>query len=396
MRTLSRYLPKSTGAILRSTIGLGLLALAITLGVGSGGNASAATSFTVGAGVGSGTIAGNVYAPGDITVNVGDTVTWTVQSDEPHTVTFGQVPTGEDPTEFSTFTGAPPNLGTNTYDGTGVVSTGLAFNGFSAGVNFTAPGDYGFGCEIHPGMNGTVHVKPAGETAETQAQLDAKATQTKNAILAQVDPLTAATVADVTSDTRSDGTKLWHIFTNAITDPAGQPGGGTGYLELLRFMPPTLQIGAGDTVEWKATSVHTVTFVAAGQTPDDLIGAAGGSPFAVPPSKPSENYDPAQTYNSGALLAGPPGTPDSFTLTFPTAGTYNYLCLIHGPFGQTGAITVAAKTAASPTPGSLPNTGGPLEDGGGGSASWVLWIALGIAALAVAGGAGLASRRLRK
>ncbi len=337
------------------------------------------------AGYGTGTVAGNVFAPGEFTIPIGSTVTWSIGSDEVHTVTFGDVPAQTDPTEASGFTGGPPDLGTVDYDGTGYLNTGIFFKGVTASVHFTAAGSFPFSCEIHPGMQGTVNVVDSGDT-DTQDDLDDKADSTNTAIEAQVDPLTASATAEVTTETRTDGTKLWKVFTNAANDPTAQPGGGTGYLELLRFIPPDVQIKQGDSVQWRATSPHTVTFLAPGQTPDDLIGQYG-DPFAVPAIKPSEEYDPTQLFTSQMLAAGPVTT---FELTFNKTGTFPFLCLLHGDLGQTGTVTVSERSS----PGTLPNTGGPPPDGGGGP-GWALWMALGLAAMAVAGVSTLAAVRRR-
>ena len=47
---------------------------------------------------------------------------------------------------------------TATYGGTGFLNSGLLFKGSSATVTFTAAGTFGFICQIHPGMSGTVNV----------------------------------------------------------------------------------------------------------------------------------------------------------------------------------------------------------------------------------------------
>jgi len=386
------------GPIMRIAALLGVpLLMAIAATTWTASQASADTPLTINMGVGSGTVAGNVYTPGEFTVHTGDSVTVGVTSDEPHSLTFGSGPSNESPDQWpSTFPNQGPDLGTMDFDGTGFANTALMFNGQTATFHFTAPGTFEFSCEIHPGMTGTVHVVAADQNADTQTTLDQKASQTSTAVLAQVDPLKAATTAQVTSQDRNDGTKLWKIFTNAINDPAAQPGGGTGYLELLQFIPPDLPIHQGDTVEWDARGVHSVTFIPAGQTPDQLEAQYGGDPFAVPPSKPSDNYDASQVYNSGMFFAGP-GAPTSFSLTFTQTGTFPYLCLLHEELGQTGTITVAARAATAtptPTPAALPQTGGPPQGGGG--MSWLAWLMLGGGLAMLASGVSLGLRRVSR
>ncbi len=86
----------------------------------------------------------------------------------------------------------------------------------------------------------------------------------------------------------------------------------------MRFVPPSLDIEAGDTVKWTALASHTVTFPAAGQDPTTI------DPFAEPATT-NAVYDGTSLYNS-ALLALGPGAPSTYELTFPDAGTFNYVC----------------------------------------------------------------------
>lgn len=388
------------------SLAAGAVALAAAIAVMlmlMGGQAQAAPdTLEVGAGVGTGTVAGNVYAPGAVTVHVGDTVMWTITSDEPHTITFGANPAGGPPPTWpiAGFTEPPPgppgpvDLGTATIGSpSAFVNTGVIFGGSTAGVTFTAEGSYAFFCAIHPGMAGTVDVVATTETKTTQAEADAAATATETLILGQVAGLRQQVLDSVTTETRADGTKVWNIFTNGDIPPAPMPGGGTGFLELLEFTPQGLTIGAGDTVHWKATAPHSVTFLKPGQDPHTL-----GDPFEVPVSKPSQTYDGQSFYNSGLLAFGPPGAPTEFDLTFPNQGTFPYLCLLHGDLGQTGTITVGATTAVSPTPTvtGLPKTGGSPTDGSSSGLSWMLAAIAGGAILATMGGLGLAYRRIAR
>lgn len=338
--------PRHTVARFRAAL-VGALILGLLLSVSFAGSAQAASTLNVGVGVGSGTVAGNVYAPGDVTILVGDSVKFTIESDEPHSVTFGNGPAGVAPPEWPAagFTGTvppPPGLAalTGTYSGTGFLNTSLLFGkGSSATVSFTAAGAFPFLCQIHPGMAGAVNVVASGTTT-TQAEADAKATLTRNAILGAVDSLEAAQTAQVTETERPDGTSSWNIFTNSGQAPAPQPGGGTGFLEIMRFVPPSLEIEAGDSVTWTALAPHTVTFPAAGQDPMTI------DPFTTPPTT-NATYDGTSLYNS-ALMAVGPGSSTTFELTFPDAGTFKYVCALHQFLGQTGTIQVAAPTITPP------------------------------------------------
>lgn len=330
----------------RAVLAAGLI-LGLLLTISFTGVAMGATTLNVGVGVGSGTVSGNSYLPGDVTILVGDSLKWTIESDEPHSVTFGNGPAGTPPDEWPVtgLTGTvPPPPGTanltGTYAGSGFLNTGLLFKGSTATVQFTAAGTLLYICVIHPGMAGTVSVVASGTTT-TQADADTKATQTRTALLGAVDALEASVEANVTETERSDGTSLWSIFTSAKQDVAPQPGGGTGYLELLRFIPPTLEIEEGDTVKWTAPSVHTVTFLAAGTDPSSV------DPFTTPPAG-GDTYDGSSLYHSGLLGIPAPGAPSTYELTFPDAGTFDYICALHVFLGQTGQIQVAAAPVITP------------------------------------------------
>ncbi len=376
---LQAAVPRRSVARLRALVATGVI-LGLLLSISFAGAAQAATTLSVGVGVGSGTVSGNAYLPGDVTILVGDSVKWTIESDEPHSVTFGNGPAGTPPDEWPvtglTGTVPPPpataNL-TGTYAGSGFLNTGLLFKGSTATVQFTAAGSLPYICVIHPGMAGTVNVVASGTTT-TQAEADAKATLTRDALNGAVSGLQAAAEAAVTETERSDGTSLWSIFTSAHGPVGPQPGGGTGYLELLRFIPQSLEIEEGDTVKWTAPSAHTVTFLAAGAPPTSV------DPFTTPPAGDS-TYDGETLHHSGLIGIPAPGVPNTYELTFPDAGTFNYICALHIFLGQTGQIQVAAApdapviTPPATDVGAL--TGAPPD---GGSP----WIAIGLlAALAV-------------
>ncbi|MDQ3554763.1 MAG: plastocyanin/azurin family copper-binding protein, partial [Chloroflexota bacterium] len=128
--------------------------------------------------------------------------------------------------------------------------------------------------------------------------------------------------------------------------PVGpMPGGGTGYLELLEFLPDDVAIEAGDTVSWTAASFHTVTFVPEGTDPASL------DPFTTPPSGDGTAYTGDSVANSGLFNAGP-GSATSFSLTFPETGAYDFVCLLHLPFGHTGTVMAGLPDSATALPAS--------------------------------------------
>jgi plastocyanin len=88
-----------------------------------------------------------------------------------------------------------------------------------------------------------------------------------------------------------------------------------------KFVPLTVTIQKGDTVEWinNAQSLHSVTTnPAVAQDPKDVSLPSGAKPF-----------------DSGFM---PPGAKWSYTFTIP--GTYKYLCLPHEKDHMIGVVVV--------------------------------------------------------
>jgi plastocyanin len=110
------------------------------------------------AGWGDRVVAADVFAPSTISVEVGDTVTWTSQSPYmPHTVSFESPFAG--PTDPNAFLPTGARSGSS-YEGgiahSGVLGPDPAFSSFS--LRFAKPGTYPYVCILHPRMSGTVHV----------------------------------------------------------------------------------------------------------------------------------------------------------------------------------------------------------------------------------------------
>jgi plastocyanin len=340
-----------SGASVRRRFGvLGAATVLATVALGTLAPATSAQStLTVGVGVGDGTVAGQAFLPGDVTVLVGDSVTFSITSDEPHTITFGEGPADAPPPFWPVagFTAppadAPPpyDLGVATYTGTEFLNTGvLPGKTSSATVEFSTAGTFPFFCAIHPGMAGQVTVVESG-TATTQAEADAAGQETSDLLLGQVDAMRADRLAATSSTDNADGTTTWNVFTDGGTTEAGPlPGGGTGFLELLEFTPPTIEIGAGDTIHWEASAPHSVTFIPDGVDPATVFpteeasfGPLGGA-----------TYDGTAPTSSGVLVfpidpSTPP--PTEYVLTFPTAGTYPFFCILHSSLGQLGTVVVS-------------------------------------------------------
>jgi LPXTG-motif cell wall-anchored protein len=337
--------------------------------------AGAASSFTVEAGWDSadhGNLA-QLYLPGSITVNVGDTVTWSLGGLEPHTVTFGPppFPPGSD------LANAP--AGGSSFDGTGFATSGILLpvpgaKGFA--LTFTKAGTFNYQCLLHPSMRGTVIVQ-AASSPYPAAQATYKPASDPAALSALQAGATMQSGQKATTKTNSDGSTTYLLA-------AGYGDGKS--VSALRFGAPSLMIHPGDSVTWTQldpNEIHTVSFLDNGKDvpfaiPDPKTVFAT-NPVAAAPAG-GKAYSGSGYFNSGILV--PPGLPpqagpNSYTLTFPKLGTYSYLCLLHDDQGMKGTIQVVTGATT------LPKTGD--------AAPWATLV-LALGALSIVGG-GLVLRR---
>jgi len=275
----------------------------------------------------------NAFLPRNLTVDVGDSITWTVASGEFHTVTFLSgaaapplITAGPNGPEFNPAAVAPS--GGPTYDGTGIANSGLLFTGQKYSLGFTQAGTYAFRCLVHAGMNGIVHVQGAGSAyPRTQAQYDNEALVSGNRLKGAGQTLEAHTLAAA----RSSG-------AGQAAVGAGEPVGAAGSLAIMRYLPSKLVVHTGDTVEWTnhdPETPHTITF---GQEPaGGPLGAFLPSGAAVPGHVTLSS--PTESANSGFVGASFPFGP-TFTATFASPGTYHFFCSLHDDLGMKGTITV--------------------------------------------------------
>src|ERR687891_89235 len=104
-----------------------------TTGTGTTGGEGGGTSVSIVPG--SSSLTTDAYQPNPVQVGVGDTVTWTNDDAQPHTVTSGE--------------GATPD---GTFDSS-IMAPGATFE-----HTFTEAGEYPYFCLLHPNMVGTVSV----------------------------------------------------------------------------------------------------------------------------------------------------------------------------------------------------------------------------------------------
>jgi plastocyanin len=354
-----------------------LLALSVPISASAQG-----PNLTLIAGQGDGVVAMNDFvsdpALGGTTarVAVGTTVTWRIDSDEPHTITFlgGMprpdllLPQPEDPAappmaNPQVFFPMPPN---GPWDGTSYLNSSPLGRGQEFSVTFSRPGVYPYVCMFHLPMNGTIEVVASGSAGITsQAAVDDfAATHMADAHQAQIDRLLAEQDHPV-SRPNADGTKTWFVRTGTNWP--------YGHLDLLKFMGGDIAVGRGDTVVWFNANEgvpHTVTFLNGHERPADFVPTLPDGTVltpemmaSMPPPDPSQPMDPAA---APRLVAGPavfpaggpvqdgtsllssgfigylnPAGVATYSLKFDAPGTYDYICLLHDAGGMVGTITVS-------------------------------------------------------
>jgi plastocyanin len=294
------------------------------------------------------------FLPNEIWIHAGDSITWTFASGDVHTVSFltvGQVY----PFDFTQ--GCPPiSLSGSSFDGSSCVSSAPSISGQTYQVIFPKPGNYEIVCLVHPEMFGVIHVLDSSSILPyDQPEYDEQAEDQRRDLLEDRDPhrghehhrrsMGGMLSASVISHKKSVTAGVGEIVATA---------GGQQSLSVVRFFDGTVQIHAGDTVEWTNLDPalgHTITF---GTEPADLF-----DPSCSPSCTVNTDADgalhatitsPSQNVHSGAIVAlfedepgvaqGPVFPPTRFRVTFTRAGTYPYVCAFHDNLGMDGSVIV--------------------------------------------------------
>lgn len=236
-----------------------------------------ARQLTIIVGAGEDTTSVNAFLPSTVAVRAGDTVTFELgHPNEPHTTSFLSgtqrppvaipIPDGG-PTALQippsvAFPTRPPGGPAESYDGTGVASSGIMSNvpagppGTPANnafvLTFDTPGTYEYVCLLHPPMTATITVLEANAAeAPSQGDIDGMAQTESDALIAQIGLFKAAG-ATSRSEIGPNGTTNW--FVQAGT------GGFPATAQSFKFLEEDLSIRQGDTVIWETEMFHNVTF----------------------------------------------------------------------------------------------------------------------------------------
>ncbi|MCU1252873.1 MAG: hypothetical protein JWQ49_5902 [Edaphobacter sp.] len=287
------------------------------------------------------------FLPNEIWIHEFDSITWTFAADEIHTVTFLKASQVVPP--FAV--GCPGFSSTGaTFDGSTCLTTPPLVTGASFKVNFPKAGNYKLVCLVHNQMTGLIHVLPASVTLpHDQAFYEEQGEKELHNLLTDTDKAARHHGHEDWNDMLSVGVLSGKNGVVAgIGEMAATPGGFQA-LSVLRFLNGTIEVHAGDTVEWgnlDPALPHTITFGVEPANPIPPSPNVFKDPDGVLHATVSSSSD---SVHSGFLVGAPQdriGSPQvpagtmRFRITFAHAGTYKYICALHDTLGMVGKVIV--------------------------------------------------------
>lgn len=281
------------------------------------------------------------FLPNELWIHSGESVTWTFDADEIHTVSF--LTAGQTRLPFPV--GCPGfSPDGSIFDGSTCITTPPFVKGQTFTVNFPTTGNFKVVCLVHENMTGVVHVLDATvPLPHAQAFYDKEAQAQRASLL--------------TDDDLGEGHERHAIHPsgtgrNDVTVGTGEivsTGGGLQNLAIMRFMKDRIVIHAGETVEWTnadPNTPHTITF---GTEPADPMPPSSNVTLDADGARHAVINSTSDSVASGFIVAAPadrifsPQVPVGTTrmrITFPHAGVYPYICALHDVLGMTGKVVV--------------------------------------------------------
>ena len=275
------------------------------------------------------------FLPNEMWIHTGESVTWTSNVDEIHTVTF--LTAGQVRLPFQIGCPGFTATGFATVDGSTCVTTPPLGKGQTFTVNFPTAGNFKLVCLVHQNMTGVVHVLDWSQPIpHTQSFYDLQAAAEGNALLSD-NPQNHR--AAVRPGRNSVALGVGEVVANA---------GGSQTLSVMRFMEPRKVIHAGETVEWTnldPATPHTITF---GVEPSDPVPPVNaildpdGALHGVVNSSASNVHSGLimAAPQDELFLATPPLSVTRFRVTFPHPGVFPYICALHDDLGMKGEVIV--------------------------------------------------------
>jgi plastocyanin len=188
------------------------------------------------------------FLPNEIWIHAGDSISWTFNADDIHTVTFLTDAQVRPP-----FPVGCPGFSASgaTFDGSTCVSAPPMITGGTFTVLFPTAGNYKLVCLVHEDMTGTVHVLDTSvPLPHEQSFYDKQAARQAQDLLSAPDLLSGHLHG---SSATAVTVGIGKILANA---------GGHQTVSIMRFVEPELVIHAGGTVEWTnhdPITPHTIT-----------------------------------------------------------------------------------------------------------------------------------------
>ncbi len=275
------------------------------------------------------------FLPNELWIHAGDSVAFTVATDEPHTVTF-LTPNQVRPPFPVGCPGTTPSGSAE--DGSSCVNSGTLTKGQGYAVTFPTAGDYKLVCLYHQNHTAMIHVLDlSADLPHNQAFYRAEAEDMERDLLSS-----AGHMIDRDMDSS----------TGQVTAGTGAivaTGGGSDTLSVMRFMHPDKVVHVGDTVEWTnddPITPHTITF---GVEPDNPMPPSANVTMDPDGALHATVSSITDNVHSGFISAAPQdqiGLPQPlpgitrFRVTFTRPGTFQYKCVLHDGLGMLGKVTV--------------------------------------------------------
>lgn len=275
------------------------------------------------------------FLPNELWIHAGDSVSFAVPTDEPHTITF--LTPNQVRRPFSI--GCPGTTPTGSAeDGNNCLNSGPLSNGQSYLVSFPAAGDYKLVCLFHQNHTGVIHVlEPSAELPHDRSFYAAEAADMQKDMLSSAGHL-------MDDDMSSQGRGVT-AGTGVIT----ATGGGSNTLSIVRFMHPDKVVHVRETVEWTnddPITPHTITF---GVEPADPVPPSSNvimdpdgalhATISTPQDNVHSGFIAAAAQDQIGLPQPPPGV-TRFRVTFTHPGVYQYKCVLHDNLGMIGKVIV--------------------------------------------------------
>jgi plastocyanin len=285
------------------------------------------------------------FLPNELWIHAGDSITWTSAADEIHTVSFfkpGQA--------YENFNTGCPGVTSNpsSFDGSKCVSSPPLVTGQSFTVKFTKAGNYSLICLVHPHMTGVIHVLAANAALpHDQFFYNEQAEKQTRNLLSDADNDKEHHSQQQMEEMLS--ARVWH--GNGVAAGIGEmnaTAGGFQSLSVVRFLHGTIEVHAGDTVEWSILDPalpHTITFGTEPANPGPPVNVTFDADGAGHATLKFVG-DSAHSGIIGAVPMNQAGVPQSpasipvFRVTFLKPGTYNYICALHDNLGMVGKVIV--------------------------------------------------------